>query len=383
MTDRADHDHLEAEAQRAYEARDSYRPNGADKPADKPLAAWTLDDIHELPSPSWIVDGHIQAGTRVLLFAPSGHHKTNIAIDQSCHVAHGMPWHGHDTARHPVVIVATEDPYGAAMRVAGWHDYHGMPKGRVVVVHGGELQLNDKATIERLKATAAEHFPGETAGFLIDHYDVAVSGDPTSTEEAKAAAEGLRELGKGAAFVVLLAHCPWTTDNRAKVPVALWANVDARAKIERDTATGRATLTLLHQKNGRSGAVLRFEWEEHRFELRQGEATALIARRIYDATDEAPKPSREKLGGNERLFFDALVAAINDHGRIPPPSHDIPRDALAIPFEEWEAAAERYMPPDRDGFRWRRDFKRAVTSLRTKGRYKLAGGWCWIPKGKG
>lgn len=375
---------LEEEFNRAYhgtgngKAKDEANGKAADA-----FAVWSLDDMLDLEPPSWVVEGHVPLGGRLLDFAPSGQHKTNLAVDQGCHIAHGLSWHGHAVAAHPVIIVATEDPHGAAMRVVGWHDYHGMPGGRVLIVPGGEFRLNDPDGIKRLKATAAEHFPGERVGFIVDHYDVSVEGDPTSTEIAKGAAEGLRALGDGAAFVQLLAHCPWTADERAKVPVTLWANVDARRKVERNEVTGNATLKLLHQKNGRSGAVLKFEFETHKFATRKGEATCLIARRLLATAEEPPKAEKDKLGDNEKLVLEILAAAISDKGRDIPPSHDIPRGMRGIPFEEWEAAAERYMPPDKEGFRWRRDFKRAVNSLRAKYRYRLANGWVWLRKDEG
>jgi hypothetical protein len=232
--------------------------------------AWSVDDMLNLEPPAWAVQDILPLGGRVLLFAQSGHHKTNIAVDLACHVGHGRCWHGLPVAKHPVVVVATEDPHGTGRRIAGCHRHYGWASGQVIVVPGGELRLNDPATIAKLKATAQQHFPGQRVGFVIDHYDVSVEGDPTATEEAIAAAAGLRELGDGAAFVLLLAHVPWTTDQRAKVPVALWANVDARLRCKRDEVSGQATLTVQHQKNGRSGISFRFEFEDYEFETNRG-----------------------------------------------------------------------------------------------------------------
>lgn len=344
----------------------------------KPLAVWTLDDMLDLEPPTWVIEGHLPLGGRVLDFAPSGHHKTNLAVDQACHVAHGLDWHGHAVTAHPVIVVATEDPHGAAMRVVGWHDRYDMPSGRVLVVPGGELRLNDPAMIARLKATAARHFPGERVGYVVDHYDVSVEGDPTSTEEAKGAAEGLRELGRDAAFVLLLAHCPWTTDGRAKVPVTLWANVDARRKIERDEATGQATLTLQHQKNGRSGLVLKFEFEQHEFTTRRGVASCLIARKLPEDACAAPKPEGPKMGDNERIVLDSLAAALADRGREPPPSHDITQGVRCARYDEWLEAAERYLPSEKEGFRRKEAIKRAATSLIRKKVVCHVDGWCWV-----
>jgi hypothetical protein len=365
------------------EARKRWQRESESKRQDEsgnPLETWTLEDMLRLEPPAWAVEGLIPAGGRVLLYAPSGHHKTNLAVDAACHVAHGRDFHDHAVASHPVVIVATEDPRGTAMRVVGWHDHHAMPDGRVVVVPGGEFRLNDPTMVARLKATGAKHFPGERVGYVIDHYDVSMDGDPTATNEAVEAAAGLRVLGDGAAFVLLLAHAPWATDQRAKMPVALWANLDARLRCERDEATGRATLTVQHQKNGCSGLVLRFEFEVHTFATRKGNADCLIARRLTDAPDVAPEPAGPKLGDNEKLALDCLGATLVDLARDLPPSHDIPRGVRGVRYEEWLAAAVRYIPPEREEWRWRADFKRAVKSLLRKHLVRHVAGWCWLPK---
>jgi hypothetical protein len=337
--------------------------------------AWTLDDMLNLEPPSWVVEGVVPLGGRVLLFALSGSHKTNLSVDIACHVGHGRAWHGMPVAKHPVVVVATEDAPGTAMRTAGVHLHHGMPSGRVVVVPGGELRLNNPASIAKLKATAERHFPGERTGFIVDHYDVSVDGDPTATEVAVAAAAGLRELGNGAAFVLLLAHAPWTTDQRAKVPVALWANVDARLRCERDEVSGEATLTVQHQKNGRSGAVFRFEFEAYEFETRQGLAEVLIARRLEDSSEE-PARAGPKLGNNEQMVLDSLDAALSDASRDVPAARDVPLGTKGVTLEEWAAAAERYLPQPTK-FRKNEAVKRSIGSLVRRRIVRHVDGWVW------
>jgi hypothetical protein len=347
--------------------------------ATAPLPAWTVDDMLNLEPPTWVIDGVLQAGTRFLLFAPSGHHKTNLAVDAACHIAHARDWHGRAVAGHPVVIVATEDAHGTAHRVVGWHDCYDMPSGRMLVVPGGELRLNDPVSVARLRATATKHFPGERVGYVIDHYDVSVDGDPTATGDAVESAAGLRELGTGAAFVLLLAHAPWTTDERAKVPVALWANVDARGKCERDPATGNATLTVLHQKNGISGQVLRFEFERHLFRTRKGEADCLIAKPQEGGADTPPKRPDVKLGDNEKIVLDCLGTALADHACEVPPARDVARGTRGVRVDEWEAAAVRYLP-QREDWRKRQTFERAVKSLVRRRLVRHVDGWCWLPR---
>jgi hypothetical protein len=164
------------------------------------------------------------------------------------------------------------------------------------------------------------------------------------------------------------------------VPVALWANVDARLKCERDEVTGRATLKLLHQKNGRSGLVLRFEFEEHAFPIRQGHATSLVARRVHDASDAVPKPAGPKLGDIERIALECLATALVDLAREVPAARDVPRGTRGVRYDQWMATALRYLPPEREEWRRRADFKRAATSLLRKRLVRLVDGWCWLPE---
>ena len=76
--------------------------------------------------------------------------------------------------------------------------------------------------------------------------------------------------------------------------------------------------------------------------------------------------------------MQALQAAIVDNPQKPPTAKDIPSDAKGVPFEQWEAAAMRYLPQEQ-GNKKREAFRRAVNSLVASSTVRHVEGFSWLP----
>ena len=240
------------EAERAQQAK----ANGADDRPKVPIRSlyWTLEDIAGLAPPEWIIEGLLPRRTKILIFGESGHYKTMHAVDQLCRVAHGMDCHGLAVpASFPVVFLANEDAYGLAVqRVQGWHQYHGKPDGRVIIIPGNTC-LDRQEDVERAVACARDAFGDTRPVFAIDTWDRSITGNPNSTEDVNPALTGLDTLLAAGEATVTISHSPWSDKNRTKGAVTFWANHDTRIKAEKDEVTGRGVLTVIHQKNARAG----------------------------------------------------------------------------------------------------------------------------------
>lgn len=79
------------------------------------------EDLRRLPPPTWLVHKHLVASSLAVLYGPSGHGKTFLALDWALAVAAGAAWHGSATQRvQPVVYVAAEGASGLDRRVTAW-----------------------------------------------------------------------------------------------------------------------------------------------------------------------------------------------------------------------------------------------------------------------
>jgi hypothetical protein len=347
-----------------------------------PFPFWRVADMRALKAPRCVVEGLIPDQALTLIFAPSGHYKTMTAVDLVLSIAYRSDFHGLEVESMPIVYVANEDAYGLArQRVVGWLDFHGCEGERVVVIPGDVL-LNDPDTPARILATARDAFPNDKRfGVVLDTWDKSIGGDPDKTSEVVPAVHAMEAMLKaGAAFVLTLSHTPWSNTDRSKGSVTAWASYAARAKSERDEASGIGTLTVVHMKNGISGLQLKFEYERHTFEVAGEATTTLIPRRIMDAPDKAAPKREEKpkrrLGDNEKIALDAFHAALSDHGEVIPPTHDIPRGTRGIRHDTWEAAALRYLPQPEE-WRKRQKFGVAMLSLTRRFLVRHADGWYW------
>jgi hypothetical protein len=201
---------------------------------------WTLDDIAELEPPDWLIEGLIPRSAKAIIFGESGHYKSIHAVDLFCRAAHGMDYHGLETAACPVCFIANEDAYGLAVHhVQGWHRYYGKPTGRVIV-SPGNTKLDTPEDVQRAIDSARDAFGEERAAFVIDTWDRSLNGDQNQTTDVNPALTGLDALVSAGAATVTISHSPWSAKDRTKGSVTFWANHDARLKAEKDEATNAA-----------------------------------------------------------------------------------------------------------------------------------------------
>ncbi|MCH7869763.1 MAG: AAA family ATPase [Myxococcales bacterium] len=76
-----------------------------------------IDDIQLDLSNSYLIKGHIEQESMVLIYGPSGCSKTFIALDMGLHIAAGRDWQGHRVKQGMVVYVAAEGSRGFAKRI--------------------------------------------------------------------------------------------------------------------------------------------------------------------------------------------------------------------------------------------------------------------------
>src|SRR5687768_16766709 len=69
---------------------------------------------------AWLVRKYVEADSLALLFGDPGCGKSFAAIDLSCCIATGTPWHGNRTTSGAVFYIAGEGQNGLARRFAAW-----------------------------------------------------------------------------------------------------------------------------------------------------------------------------------------------------------------------------------------------------------------------
>ncbi|MBY0394692.1 MAG: AAA family ATPase, partial [Novosphingobium sp.] len=114
----------------------------------------SLDELVNMPPPTWLIEGLIPQHGLVLLYGRPGEHKTFIAVDGGLRVAYGLDWHGRTVKRVGVLYIAGEGRFGIGQRIKGWRKKHGLAgvdapfKLLPMAVH-----MLDPANVEKLKRT--------------------------------------------------------------------------------------------------------------------------------------------------------------------------------------------------------------------------------------
>lgn len=84
-----------------------------------------IDDLEDLPAPSWLVEGILTQGGFSILWGPPGGLKSFVGVDLGMAVASGLAWHGKAIVRGLVLYVAAEGSHGLGKRAQGWRKTRG------------------------------------------------------------------------------------------------------------------------------------------------------------------------------------------------------------------------------------------------------------------
>jgi len=109
-----------------------------------------LDELENLPPPSFLIDDTLTEGGLSVLWGRSGGMKSFVALDMAMCVAAGIPWHGRPTKAGLVVYLAAEGSHGLGRRAIGWRRTRGrdLPKPPFKLIpHGVALTGDDLAPL--------------------------------------------------------------------------------------------------------------------------------------------------------------------------------------------------------------------------------------------
>jgi len=77
-----------------------------------------------MEAPGWQIEGLIPESSLTMIFGPEGSHKTFLAMDMSCCIATGTPFHGREVKQGRVLYVAAEGGTPIAKRLRSWEAAH-------------------------------------------------------------------------------------------------------------------------------------------------------------------------------------------------------------------------------------------------------------------
>lgn len=232
-----------------------------------------LDELENLPPPSWLVDGLITDSGLSILYGDPGSGKSFVTIDMALRIALGMDWHGAETKKAGVIYIAGEGVRGLGNRVKGWRLKHGISSvdGAPFVLMPVAAQLLDAAECAKLIRTidAAKIRIGCDVGLIvIDTISRSIAGQDENGQETMSAfvkaCDDVRAHCGGA--VLGVHHSGKDKDKGMRGSTVLLGACDATFKVQK--ADTLVTVKCEKQKDGEEAAPIylkmeRYAWNVH------------------------------------------------------------------------------------------------------------------------
>ncbi len=280
-----------------------------------PLDADTLDEdqIEALPDREPLVDGLLDRGTYVVIYAEPKAGKSLFALDLAESVAHGIPWNGQECQQESVLWVAAEGSGSMRIRQPAWRKARGQDKsGRFSMVRRA-VPLDDPRAIANL----ADLIKRKGAGFVvIDTWaDSLGDADEDKSSQTRGAHRAIREqllaaTPGGRGCVVVLAHARKTNRDSDGLPElrgssAFRAAVDAAFVLVPEQG-GRV---LVRQTDNRDGA----RCEPFAFVIEEGPVLRYDEARAADAYSNGNDRRHAAAEGKR----EAVLTVVRQHENVP------------------------------------------------------------------
>ncbi|SDI97380.1 Bifunctional DNA primase/polymerase, N-terminal [Ferrimonas sediminum] len=203
---------------------------------------------------NYLIKGHLPADSFGLIYGPSGHFKSFIALSIACHIAAGRDWNGYRTQQSKVIYIAGEGGIGVPRRIKAWEESvnDGRPIQDLAVITQ-PVYVTEPHQLTTLVETVKQFGQDEPVGLIIlDTLARCFAGaDENKTADMNqfiARCDELRRL-TGAA-VLVIHHSGKDADKGARGSSALRAAADFEFSVSRlEGSQLAATLTCTKMKD--------------------------------------------------------------------------------------------------------------------------------------
>lgn len=304
----------------------------------------------------WLLKGLIERNGTLVLAGESMVGKSFKVMDMGMKIAQGLPYGDRKTRQGAVLHMAVEDGKGTELRFKGYLKAHNIsPDADIPYVvmdpfaNGGTgFSLMSDECVDRFIAEALEwrEYYGTLEFIIIDTLAMATEGmDENSSGEASKVLGRVNRIRERTGATVCLVHHMNAGGTKVRGSTAIVANVPNVIEIKmmmtipqnrreepRPILDGKGRpirrVRLAKNKNGVSDKAWSFVLEEVLLNERDDDgdhySTMFCAPRASNRTAQQEEETT-KLIGDQKLVFDALVLAQQDHGM------DMPEGAAAPP----------------------------------------------------
>ncbi|MBA1240937.1 MULTISPECIES: AAA family ATPase [Stutzerimonas stutzeri subgroup] len=279
---------------------------------------------------SWLVNGYFERDTLAVMFGAPAVGKSVLALDISCCVAAGIPFHGSAVAQGAVFYIVGEGHGGVARRVNAWakHCQSEVPSALFISETPADFFDGESA---KAVASAVENIVNATglnpALIVIDTMARNFRGEENSATDVSYFIHNLDELRrKWRATVLIVHHSGKDHDRGARGSTALKGAADAEYEVTRSDKDNVVRLLSKKMKDAAPPDAMAFALETVLVNDTRGEMTQAVAlRRVaYIPASETAQPQ----GKNQQRALEILK---DMHGKAKASGNM----SAEIPYEIW------------------------------------------------
>lgn len=237
--------------------------------ADSIFDLFDLDELENMPAPSWLIHDLIVDDGLSVIYGDPGAGKSFIALDMALRLSNGMDWHGTKAMPTGVLYIAGEGKRGIGKRVKGWRKQHKLEGVEApFLLLPTAVELSDEQQRAKLLRTidVARERAGFTIGLIVvDTVSRALAGGDENSQEAMgqfvAACDQIKAHAGGALLGVH--HSGKDKDRGMRGSTVLLGACDAAIRVSKEGDT--VTLKTEKQKDAEESppiymAMEKVEW---------------------------------------------------------------------------------------------------------------------------
>lgn len=300
-----------------------------------------------------LIRGYLETDSLNAYIGDSSSGKSFLAIDQACHIAHGMKWRGKRTKKGIVLYICGEGKKGIQKRFKAWHEYHKLPM-QGIAIRKTSVALCEKDSVDFLLS--------EITRFLSELNEKPVmvvvdtlnrnfgNGDENNTKDMTAFIAGMDSVRQetGAAILVIH-HCGHSAKDRARGSIALHNAIDASYLITKegeDLCSWITTMNCNKIRDSEEPPNLSWSWELQSLpwlELDDDDNPVPLSSVVFLPCDPMETASGrggpKQLSALQRKALDALRELHRQHGETLAAGGCDPAGAR-VSMDDWCKATE-------------------------------------------
>ncbi|MFF0099788.1 AAA family ATPase [Micromonospora sp. NPDC005257] len=211
-----------------------------------------FDALDAIPEAEYLIKGLFDMDSLAQVFGQSGHRKSFVMLDISCHISLGLPWGGRRVRSGPVVYIAAEGERGVRKRLRAWAQHHGK-RPNVLVLPRPVSADEWPVLVAALKRVKPVLVVGDTQARL-------TSGiDENSAKEIGPFIDRLDDVRRATGACVAVVHHEGLAVGRARGSSAQKGALEHQFRVFTDKETQQTVFTDEKQKDNATSGDLRFD----------------------------------------------------------------------------------------------------------------------------